>query len=40
MEIQIEGKTYIELSRWIDEDGIEHIEFVPFDDFTKWNNTH
>ena len=40
MEIQIDGKTYTELTRWVDKDGIEHIEFVPLNDFIKWNETH
>lgn len=40
MEIQIDGKTYTELTRWVDQDGIEHIEFIPLDDFIKWNETH
>ena len=40
MEIQIEEKTYTELTRWVDEDGIEHIEFIPLDDFIRWNESH
>ena len=40
MEIQIDGKTYTELTRLVDQDRIEHIEFVPLDDFIKWNETH
>jgi len=40
MEIQIEEKTYIELRRWVDQDGIEHIEFVPLEDFIEWNKKH
>ena len=40
MEIQIEGKTYRVIARWVDEDEIEHIEFVPLEDFIRWNKTH
>lgn len=40
MVIRIDRKTYIEVKRWVDQDGIEHIEFVPLDDFIKWNETH
>lgn len=39
-EIQIDGKIFIELARWVDQDGIEHIEFVPRDDLVKWNEKH
>ena len=40
MEIQVDGKTYTELTRWTDQDGIEHIEFVPLEDFVRWNESH
>jgi hypothetical protein len=40
LEIQIEGKKYIELASWTDQDRIKHIEFVPLDDFIRWNETH
>ena len=40
MDIIIDGKTFTEIARWVDQDGIEHIEFVPLKDLEKWNEKH